>query len=400
MKLPERDIIDKNDRKRGPGLYVHIPYCRRKCIYCDFYSGGASTADWQRLVDALVCELEMRRHELYGQNETEAVRHIDTLYIGGGTPSMMPEKEFRYLVSRINDISDGLKGAREITVEANPEDVTPEKAGFWRELGINRLSIGIQTFNDTELKAIGRLHDCEASRRAIRNAMSAFDNISIDLMFGLPGQTIDSWKNTVAEALEWKPQHISAYCLMYEDRTALTALRNYGKITEAEEETVVEMYGILTDSLRSGGYEHYEISNYSLPGRKSLHNDSYWHGVRYLGIGPSAHSYDGVRTRRWNPLDLKGYLSNYAGDSPATLYEEEILTDDELREEMILTRLRTSGGLDLEEFERKFGTEATEKLLGSAGRFIKDNSLESAGNRLRLSEKGIMVSDDIIVSLL
>lgn len=381
------------------GLYVHIPYCRRKCLYCDFYSGGAGIAEWKGLVDALVAELRLRKDEVLKQEEGDLKRSFDTVYIGGGTPSLMPSDQLRRLVETIRNETGVSAGNDEFTIETNPEDVTRENLAVWRDVGINRLSIGVQTFDDRELKAIGRQHDSDRSRMAVEAARYFFDNISIDLMYGLPGQSMESWVRNVDEAIQLGPQHISAYSLMYEDGTALTHLRDLGKIEEADEDTSVDMYMRLVEKLGKGGYEHYEISNFSLPGRRARHNSLYWDGSSYLGLGPSAHSYDGMRRRRWNAPDLKGYISNYTGISPVCFYEEEILSDDELREETVLTGMRTADGITGDDYRKAYGDRAWEELISKAGKYLKSGALIYVNGRLRLTEKGVMISDDIILSL-
>lgn len=376
------------------GVYVHIPYCRKKCLYCDFFSGGDRNTDWNRLVTALKEEYLFRRKEISVP--------ADTLYIGGGTPSLMPADSWQDLMSFLmNNIVWG-EGKREITMEVNPDDVTEELCVIWRESGVSRVSLGVQSFVDDELKIIGRRHDSGKAVWAFNVLNNYFSNISVDLMFGLPGQTKESWRHSVSQALKLSPQHISAYTLMFEEGTAMTLLRDKGKLQFPDEEDNLEMWRILSDSLIKSGFRQYEISNYSLPGYESCHNRKYWDQSPYLGLGPSAHSYDGKRIRRFNPSDLKGYLSRYCDTEcvdPFPYYKEEKLNDEELAEEFILTRMRTAEGLSVDEFGRRFGEKAYERLLKNI-RAVKDVGLvvESDGN-IALSREGIMVADNVIVSL-
>lgn len=375
------------------GLYVHIPFCKTKCIYCDFFSGGEICADW----DSLVCSLLNETRERYG----ELPYAPETLYIGGGTPSLMPEDRFEKLAEGINDIVGWRHKFKEFTIEVNPDDVTKDKCRVWKEYGVNRVSMGVQTFDDGELKIMKRRHDSACSLESYSMIREYFNNVSIDLMFGLPLQTIGSWSNTVTTALRLKPEHISAYSLMIEPGTPLYVLRNSGKMTFPDEDTCVSMWRHLSSRLSEAGYCQYEISNYSLPGKKSLHNNRYWMGNPYLGIGPSAHSFDGIRIRRANPKDINGYLKRFRGGRSygEPFYDEEILSDTEIMEEMILTRMRTMEGLDLLEYGRRFGTDALARLNRNASLFLDNGKILCRDNRLMLSDSGIMIADDIILKL-
>ncbi|MDE6342311.1 MAG: radical SAM family heme chaperone HemW [Muribaculaceae bacterium] len=376
------------------GLYIHIAYCRRKCIYCDFFSAGERVADWHRYVDALIAELTHRKNELPCP--------LLTVYVGGGTPSLMPAEEFQRLADALRPYSGSVT---EFTIEVNPDDVCEEKLMVWKDAGVNRLSIGIQTFDDTLLKTIGRRHDGEVARRALKLARQYFDNLSVDLMYGLPGQTTDIFKKDLEETMKIRPEHISAYSLMFEPGTALTLLRDKGKVQEVDDRMAEEMYLMLVRELTRMGYEHYEISNFALPGRRSRHNSSYWRQKPYLGIGPSAHSYDGERTRKANRADLRGYLDCMAPLSVGSdlsiedITDREYLSDEELREEYLLTRLRTREGVDLLDFKRRFGEPEYRRLLSRADRWIKDGSVTIDETHLALTENSILISDSIIIDL-
>lgn len=374
-------------------LYFHIPYCRRKCPYCDFYSGGAAIADWERLVTALLNELDSRKDTIQGV--------FSTLYLGGGTPSLVPAEFLSRLTGGIRDILGERFRPVESTIEVNPEDVSSETVDYWQSAGFNRLSIGLQSLDDAELKAIGRRHSAETALTALDTLLQSGCFVSADLMYGLPGQTQDSWLRSIDTVLSRRPHHISAYALMYEEGTAMTHLANVGKITPASEETYLEMYSALVSRLKDAGYEHYEISNFALPGHRAVHNSAYWQGVPYLGIGPAAHSYDGSRTRVRNLPDLKAYLAANGTGHPA---EIEYLDDEMLRDEYLLTRLRTSNGFLLSDFERRFGHASLQALLPHLslqhehGTVIIENAAGS-DTRVALSPEGVMTSDSVILSL-
>lgn len=378
------------------GLYIHVPYCGRRCLYCDFYSGGARVAKWRQFVGSVIEELRRRRREL-----TVAP---STIYIGGGTPSLMPEDYFGDLVKGVKDIfTEGLE-VEEFTVEVNPEDVGDAKCKVWRECGVNRVSMGVQSFNDGELLRVGRRHDAAKAVSSYCKLREYFGNVSIDLMFGLPGQTMQTWRESVETAIGLHPEHISAYSLMFEPGTSMTLLREQGRMAFPSEEECVEMWRHLSSRLADSGYRQYEISNYAVPGRESVHNSRYWTQNAYLGLGPSAHSYDGHRTRRWNPRDIEGYLDAFGRGNGFSgqcgyIYKEEILTDEELKEEMILTRMRTREGLDVAGFRERFGAEAAERLLRNGEKEIRRGLLDRIGDMLRLTPEGVMLSDDVILSL-
>ena len=388
-------------------LYIHIPYCRKKCIYCDFFSGGAGLADWRRLRRALAAEHAMRSSELPSA--------LHSIYFGGGTPSLLPPEEFDALADELRSVIEN-SGSRiaedcEVTIEVNPEDVDHEHIDAWKSGGVNRVSIGLQTFSDSMLKAIGRTHSGDRAERALKLLQEHFSNVSGDLIFGLPGQSVEDLSGDVQRLTSLNPQHISVYSLMYEEGTALTALRDAGRITAAAESIVADQYVALTDMLCEAGYEHYEISNYAKTGYRSRHNSGYWEGKRYLGIGPSAHSYDGRRSRRANPADLHGYLNRFAPvgrdtvpeapiSSDEPFYIEEILSDEELREERVMLGLRRCEGIDLIGFRKDFGEDALSKLLDSARLHICNGSLMRAGEQLHLTRSGVMISDTVIVDLI
>lgn len=389
----------EHTRQDFPGrisIYVHIPYCRSKCIYCDFYSEGSKRAEWPRYVTALIREFEWKLKHY-------SCRDCDyTLYIGGGTPSLMPEKDFAILSRGIIDRMK--RPPLEFTIEVNPDDVTARIAESWKRDGVNRVSMGVQSLVDKELKAIGRRHDASAARKAYAELRKVFNNISLDLIFGLPYQTVDTLATTIDGFLEMVPEHISAYSLMYEERTALTRLRDLGKIEETGDDITVAMFGMLTQRLKDSGYDHYEISNYAKEGYQSWHNSSYWLGYPYIGLGAGAHSYDGHNTRSWYDKGAAEYMRLWNGsekmeESPDRHYGIETLTTEELREEMIMTRMRMARGLDIEEYSRQFGKDATAQLMAAAREYISRGLVRMQNGRLCLTNSGILTSDEIISSL-
>lgn len=378
----------------GGGLYVHVAFCRRKCIYCDFFSAGEHIADWHVYVDALCSEFSHRLNELAWP--------LRTVYFGGGTPSLMPEDEFIRLCSWLKPYMTDVK---EFTIEVNPDDVSGHMLEVWKRGGVNRLSMGIQSFDDVVLKEIGRRHNSQTAIEAYKLARKAFNNISIDLMFGLPGQTAESWRMDLRKALELRPEHISAYSLMYEDGTALTALRDSGRITEASEDSVEYMFRMLIDELSKSGYDHYEISNFALPGFRSRHNSSYWLQKPYIGLGPSAHSYDGIRLRKGNKADIRGYnayWSTYDGQSNIAKMcpvDKETLTDEELREEYVLTRMRMREGIPLADFNLRFGSDALRKLIEGSVNLVERGLVNLSDSSISLTELAILLSDSVILEL-
>ena len=381
-------------------LYIHIPYCRHKCIYCDFFSGGSSIADWNAFAAKVMEELDSRLGEL--------TFPLISLYLGGGTPSLMPadtlSELFSGLKSRLpelnensNFINDSRNKSPEITLEVNPEDVTPQNIENWKNCGINRISVGLQSFSDDILKFIGRKHSAEQSRRALRLLSEEFGNVSADLIFGLPGQSMKSFADDLDFIIKSGIRHISCYSLMFEPGTALYELRRQHRLDEADEGLSRDMYNLLSQHLNEAGYRHYEISNFAIPGYESLHNTGYWTGRQYLGLGPSAHSFDGKNTRRANPWKLKEYLNHDFRTN--TFYAEEKLTRQECIEESIMLGLRMDSGINIVDFNERFGSDEYKILLKKAIPMIDKGFLILTPSELKLTGKGVMISDNIISSL-
>lgn len=315
------------------GIYVHIPFCVSRCAYCDFFS--TTCLDKRHAyVKALINEWHERQDYLRGEP-------VNTIYLGGGTPSVLETEDLRLLLGSLP-----MAQAQEITMEANPGDLNEDKLRAIREMGVNRLSIGIQCFDDTMLQRIGRRHTARQAIEAVQTAQrTGFDNISIDLIYGLPGQTMEHWKQQVATALSLGVQHISTYCLMLEPSTPLGQQLEAGTIREVDEDTENNMYDYICEAANANGYSQYEISNFALAGRESQHNSSYWDGTPYLGLGAGAHSYDS-HSRQWNKPDLEAYLKSRP-------FEVEELSEQDLYNEHIMLSLRTAKGLNKEAVDEK-----------------------------------------------
>lgn len=371
------------------GIYIHIPFCKQRCRYCAFYSSTLYNIR-EAYVDALCKELLMRKE--YIANEM-----VGTIYLGGGTPSTLTMEQLK----RICDTIYGnypITETPEVTIECNPDDLTTEFLGQLRELPFNRISMGVQSFNDVQLKRLGRRHTAEAARQAVANARAAgYSNISIDLMFALPGSSRAEWQETLDAAIALRPEHLSAYNLMYEEGTPLYRDLKEGKVTELSEEENLEQFSMLIDSMKAAGYRHYEISNFALPGRESRHNSSYWNDTPYIGCGASAHSYNGT-SRGWNIADIKEYIEGV--ENGILNFEVEHLTEEERYNDAILTRLRTADGLPLAWMKEKFCDRLNTYMLHAAKKEIALGNLKETNGHLSLTEKGIFISDAVIRELI
>lgn len=372
------------------GLYIHIPFCESRCIYCGFYSTTAK--DWRtRYVDALLKEMHMRSGELkalYPDHECT----IDTVYIGGGTPSTLSIDDLSRIINTIKAVFPCK--TREITIEMNPDDVTKELISAVCNLGVNRISLGVQTFSDERLRFIRRRHNAAQAAKAVETIRRAgIDNISIDLMFGFPNETLNDWQDDLDAALKLRPNHISAYSLMYEEGTPLYLMLQNDKVQQTDDDTCLAMYTMLMDTLSANGYEHYEISNFCLPGYRAIHNSSYWNDTPYLGFGAAAHSYN-LLTRSWNVADIKEYVSAIESDNLPS--ESERIDDDTHYDDIITTAMRTCEGVDLMRLKPEYRNYA----LRSAKNDIDGGLLELADDHLRLTRKGLFVSDMVMSNLM
>ena len=371
------------------GLYVHIPFCKSRCIYCGFYSTVGLDLR-QQYVEALCKEMEMENEKRKGKNEK-----LKTIYLGGGTPSQLTTEQLRQLFYNIYKVYG--RDAEEITIEMNPDDVTETYAEALPELGINRVSMGAQTFDNARLKFLHRRHRAEQVEQAVKRLRKAgIQNISIDLMYGFPDETLEDWKQDIKKALTLNVEHISAYCLMIEEGTVLYERVKSEKVkvkNDKDEELERQMYELLIDQLTGAGYEHYEISNFARQGYRSRHNSSYWHDVPYIGLGAAAHSYDGA-CRSWNVADIRQYIAAIErGERPA---EYETLDEDTRYNDRVTVALRTSDGLDLTTLSEKH----RRYCLKEAQRYLSDGLLRLDDNRLILTRKGLFVSDMVMSGLI
>lgn len=378
-------LLMKKSNQPG-GIYIHLPFCASRCGYCSFFTAGLSRADWPAFVAGILAELDARLCELPNR--------VQTIYFGGGTPSAMPARYFEELAQGVaNRIEKAGSSADilEFTIEANPDDVTGELADAWLRNGVNRVSLGVQSFIADELKTLYRAHNPLHVADALAILHDRFENISLDLIFGLPGQRTEDWDYNLGKAIEASPTHLSAYSLSYEERSLLTYKRDRAEIAEISDIDSEAMYNLLLKRAREAGFRHYEVSNFAKPGFESIHNSSYWKGLPYLGLGPSASSYDGISTRRTNG----GRLHNWTRE--ATI---EHLTQQEQREEYILTRIRRAEGIDLKDYGRMFGRRETEFLLQKAAKAIAAGLIASVGDCLVVTDSGWMVHDNICVDLI
>ncbi len=366
------------------GLYIHIPFCASRCIYCGFYSTTLAK-EQGAYVDALCHEMALRKNE---------TRELSTVYLGGGTPSLLSPDNLRKIFRNISDVFSPSWEKMEVTIECNPDDITPEFCSLLRDLPINRVSMGAQTFSDERLRFLHRRHNAAEVPLAIE-CLRAHDivNISIDLMFAFPNETLEEWSHDIDAALQLCPEHISAYSLQYEEDTPLYRLLEKGAVKEADDELYRQMYSLLCKRLTDAGYEHYEISNFALPHFRSRHNSSYWHDIPYIGLGASAHSYSGI-TRSWNVSDLHAYIKSInANELPN---ESEKITPDTHYDDMIMTALRTHEGIDLNSLSEPFKSY----LQKASRQYINEGYLQFKDSHLSLTRKGIFISDLIMSDLM
>lgn len=365
------------------GIYFHIPFCKRICSYCDFYR-TALLKEVPQVVDKMCEEVQKRADYLHGEKLT-------TRYFGGGTPSLLSLPQLEKLLD-VTARNFDCSAVEETTLEANPDDLTTQYLNSLLKLGINRLSIGVQSFDNDCLKLMNRRHTAEEAVAAIKRAQDAgFENLTIDLIFGVPGFGGQKLEQSIRTALSLGVQHISAYLLTIEPNTRFGKMAEKGLLKEISDEEAEAEYLLMHNALTSAGMEHYEVSNYALPSFRARHNSHYWDSTPYLGIGPAAHSYDG-RSRQWNVSSVVRYL---AGEEP----ESEMLTDEELYEEFLMTRLRTAEGFTREEFAVRFGQKRLEKLERATRPLFDEGLLRQSGNRLYIPPEKLLLSDRVIGSL-
>ncbi|MCM4155444.1 radical SAM family heme chaperone HemW [Gramella sp. AN32] len=368
------------------GIYIHIPFCKQACHYCDFHF-STSFKKKSQLVEMLCRELVLRKDEIKGD--------IETIYFGGGTPSLLTSEELEKIFETIFD-NYSLAENAEITLEANPDDLSEEVIKNLSHSPINRLSIGIQSFFDDDLKLMNRAHNQEEARKSLELATRYFKNLSIDLIYGIPGSSNEKWKENLQIALDYKIPHISSYALTVEPKTALEKFIKNGEVDPVEDEVYREQFDILVETLTNTGFEHYEFSNYGKPGFHSRNNMAYWLGKAYLGIGPSAHSFDG-ENRKWNINNNALYIKSLEQDQIPQQMEKLSMTDR--YNEFIMTRLRTKFGVSPVDIQKKFGDKYLIHFYKEIEIPMTKALVELKDEHFHISKKGKFLSDGIASDL-
>lgn len=371
------------------GIYIHIPFCRKRCHYCDFFK-STDLSQKARLLEGLRKELESRSSEL-------ASEEINTIYLGGGTPSVLLVDELKSLLDIIF-LNYRVSPEAEITLEANPDDLSQAILSFLREIGFNRLSMGIQSFSEQDLKLMNRRHGVMQAIQSVKWAKTAgFRNISIDLIYGLPNQTLEEWERNVQVAVQLDVQHISAYNLTYHEGTVFYDQLKKGILKELPDELSLQQFEILIRDLKGAGFEHYEISNFCKPGFYSKHNSSYWKNQKYLGIGPSAHSFDLV-SRRWNVSSIGAYLDGIENNKSYS--ESEILTEQDRYNDYIITGLRTIWGISEEFIQSEFSNQYLDHFQKMSEKHLQSGKIIRTPEKVCLSTEGLFISDQIMADFM
>ena len=373
------------------GIYIHIPFCKQACHYCDFHF-STSMKKKEEMVLALAKELQLRKNELQQETELDV---IDTIYFGGGTPSVLRVDEIRFLIDTVRQYYS-VATHPEITLEANPDDLSEENLKAFAEIGINRLSIGIQSFFEDDLQLMNRAHNSVEAEKCLELATRYFENISLDLIYGIPGMTNEKWLHNIETALSFGIPHISSYALTVEPKTALHKLIQTGKVASPNDEVAHAHFLILVETLEANGFVHYELSNFGKENYFSRNNSAYWLGKKYLGIGPSAHSYDGD-SRSWNIANNALYLKALQnGELPK---EVEKLTTKDRYNEYVMTGLRTIWGVSLVRIEQEFGLEYLNYLKQQSHKFVVDGLLSITDDLIKPTLKGKFLTDGIASDL-
>lgn len=371
------------------GIYLHIPFCRKRCHYCDFFK-STDLSQKAQLLEGLRKELESRASEL-------ASEEIKTIYLGGGTPSVLLIDELKDILNTIR-LHYQVSPEAEITMEANPDDLSQAILSAIREIGFNRLSMGVQSFSESDLKLMNRRHGVMQAIQSVKWAKKAgFANISIDLIYGLPNQTLEEWERNVRIAVELDVQHISAYNLTYHEGTVFYDQLKKGILKELPDELSLQQFEMLISILKEAGFEHYEISNFCKPGLYSQHNSSYWKSKKYLGIGPSAHSFDLI-TRRWNVSSVSGYLDGIENNKPYS--ESEILTEQDRFNDYIITGLRTIWGISEELIQAEFSVSYLVHFQKTRDKYLHSGHVLNASGKICLSPEGLFISDQIMADFM
>ena len=383
------------------GIYLHIPFCKQACYYCNFHL-STSFALKHEMIHCLMKEIKIRSKSTEEEQKNNAAilssenEVIETIYFGGGTPSLLCEQEIISLISSITQNYTVNKNA-EITLEANPDDITIEKLNEWKSAGINRLSIGIQSFSERDLLWMNRAHKAAQALNCIHLAREAgFDNFSIDLIFGTPGLSDEEWKENVEKVISLNIPHLSSYALTVEPKTALQKMITLKKKEEVNSDVQATQYAILMQMMRDAGYEHYEISNFAKPGFRSRHNSSYWQGKKYIGIGPSAHSYNG-KIRTWNKANNIFYIKSLQQN--IIPFEKEILSESQQLNEYMMTSLRTIEGMDLQFIENNFSKDQRKRIEDVLMKEVKKEMIFMIDEKIILTDEGKLFADGIAVKL-
>lgn len=371
------------------GIYIHIPFCRKKCHYCDFFK-STNLGRKGQLLEGLRKELEIRNPELKDEL-------VETIYFGGGTPSVLATAELDDLVKTIRQ-NYRISSDAEITLEANPDDLTPGFLSALRTVGFNRLSIGIQSFSDQNLQLMNRRHNALQAIRSVTSAQEAgFQNISIDLIYGIPNQTTAGWKEDIQQAINLDVQHISAYHLTFHEGTVFNDQLRSGQLKELPDEISIQQFEILTGMLKNAGFEHYEISNFCKPGWYSKHNTAYWKDSKYLGIGPSAHSFD-QKSRRWNVSSIDLYLSGLEKDQ--SWFEQEILSEQDRYNDYVITGLRTIWGISESRIKTDFSSSYFKHFCAVKEKYLKTGALKQTMDSLTIGHESLFISDQIVADFM
>jgi oxygen-independent coproporphyrinogen-3 oxidase len=370
------------------GIYIHIPFCRKKCFYCDFYKTTAVVKK-PLFLQSLHREIDLRTGYLAGEA-------VGTIYLGGGTPSVLTMDELNGIMDHLHR-NFRVEEDAEITMEANPDDLSAEYLRELKQSGFNRLSIGIQSFSDGDLQRMNRRHSSvQAVHSVLEAAEAGFSSVSIDLIYGLPGLTLQQWEKNIRRAVKLPVNHISAYHLTYHEGTKFYDWLKAGQLRELPEDDSLAQFEMLMDITGEAGFEQYEISNFARDKAWSKHNSSYWNGSKYLGLGPSAHSYDGD-SRQWNVSNLDRYISSVDNGNPDL--EREILSETNKINDYLITRIRTVWGISLNDLEREFGEPVCRQVQQAAQSFLASGHLQQQGDVISLTRSGIMISDEIMLAL-
>ena len=371
------------------GIYLHIPFCKKLCYYCDFYH-IVSNRDHSEFIDAVISEAFMRKDYLAGEP-------VSTIYLGGGTPSVLSLIELERLLRSVKTLFPVEENC-ETTIEINPDDVNPDYLRGLKNLEINRISLGIQSWRNEDLKLLNRRHDADRAEKALNEVLEAgFQNISADLIYGIPGMSRGDWEGTIDYTFKFNITHLSAYHLTIEPGTVFGKMKEKGQLSEIGEEDSNIQFNLLIEKAENAGFIQYEISNFSKPGFLSLHNLNYWKQISYVGLGPSAHSFNGY-SRQWNVSNINAYIRSVKNNGP--YFEKEELTSKNRFNEYIMTSLRTMWGIDLDYIERIFGKEGYDYLINMTGKFRNYGLMKHNKNSLILTNQGKMISDNIISEIM